>query len=104
MTKGVLQALADCLWVYGRHELVALTEQVAPRGGSRIDYDLEVDGEDVCLLETKSPSVMNYIGARLPQNGIELTWASHQTMVLKMLTKVSILLSSLTALAFKKYI
>ena len=80
---------------------MALTDQVALRGGSRIDYVLEVDCEDVCLFETKSPSVMNYIGARLPQNGIELTWAPHQAMVLKVLTKVSILLSSPTTLALR---
>ena len=64
------------------------------RGSSRIDYVLEVDGEDGGLLEAKSPSVMNDVRGLLPQNGIELTWACGQTLAPKMLTKVSMLFSS----------
>ena len=64
------------------------------RGSSRIDYVLEVDGEDGGLLEAKSPSVMNDVRGLLPQNGIELTWAPGQTLAPKMLTKVSMLFSS----------
>ena len=90
------------MWVYGRYDLVVKTEQVADRGSSRVDYVLEVDGEDRGLLEAKSPSVMNNVGGLLPQNGIELTWAPGQTLAPKMLATVSTLFSSPTTLAFKK--
>ena len=103
LSKGVLQALEDCLWIYDRYDLVVKTEQVADRGSSRADYVLEVDGEDRALVEVKSPSVMHNFIELLPQNGIELTWARGQTLVPKMLTKVSTLFSSPTALAVKKY-
>jgi hypothetical protein len=46
---------------------------------------------------------MNNIGGLLPQNGMELTWTSGQTFVPKMITRVSMLFSSPTKLAFKKY-
>jgi hypothetical protein len=91
------------LWEYGRCDFLVKTEQVADRGSSRIDYVLEVDGEDGGLLEAKSPSVMNNVRGLLPQNSIELTWAPGQTLATKMLTKVSMLFSSLTTLAFMKY-
>ncbi|KIL55381.1 hypothetical protein M378DRAFT_634291 [Amanita muscaria Koide BX008] len=92
LTKGVLQALGDCLWVYGRYDLVVKTEQVADRGSSRVDYVLEVDGEDGGLLDAKSPSVMNNVGGLLPQNGIELMWAPGQTLAPKMLSQAALYL------------
>ncbi|KAF8339291.1 hypothetical protein F5887DRAFT_1062844 [Amanita rubescens] len=92
LTKGVLQALEDCLWVYGRYNLVVKTEQVADRGTSSVDRVLEVDGEGGGLLEVKSPSVMNNVGGLLPQNGIELTWAHGQPLAPKMLTKAALYL------------
>ena len=61
-----------------------------------IDYLLKVDGEDRGLLEAKSPSVMNNVRGLLPQNGIELTWARGRSLAPKMLTNVSMLLSSPT--------
>ena len=105
MGKGVLNALEYCLCAYGQHELMAKIEQVADRGSSRIDYVLEVDGEDVALLEVTSPQVMNSlnVGELLPPNGIELTWACRQPLASKLLTKVSTLFSSPTTLALKKY-
>ncbi|KAF8815208.1 hypothetical protein BYT27DRAFT_7226480 [Phlegmacium glaucopus] len=81
INKGVLEALGDCLWEYGRCDFLVKTEQVADRGSSRIDYVLKVDGEDGGLLEAKSPSVMNNVRELLPQNGIELTWAPGQTLI-----------------------
>ncbi|KAF8815478.1 hypothetical protein BYT27DRAFT_7333909 [Phlegmacium glaucopus] len=92
LDKGVLEALGDCLWEYGRCDFLVKTEQVADRGSSRIDYVLKVDGEDGGLLEAKSPSVMNNVRGLLPQNGIELTWAPGQTLALKMLTKAALCL------------
>ena len=43
---------------------------MADRGSSRIDYVVEVDGEDGVLLEAKSPSVMNNVRGLLPQNDV----------------------------------
>lgn len=91
LSIGVLDTLGDCLWLYGRHNL-AKTEKVADRGSSRIDYGLEVDGEDGSLLEVTSPSVMNNVRGLLPQNGIELSWAPGQTLAPKMLTKAALTL------------
>jgi len=62
-----------------------------------------VDGEDGGLIEAKSPSVMSNVGRSLPQDGIELTWAPGQALAPRMLTKMSMLFSSPTMLAFKKY-
>src|SRR5258708_18050303 len=50
-TQGVLQALEYCLWICGSYNLVVKTEQVADQGSSRVDYVLEVDGEDRVLIE-----------------------------------------------------
>ena len=76
---------------------------MAGSGNSRVDYVLAADGKDVGLLEAKSPSVMNNVGGLLPQNGFKLTWAPGQTLAPKMLTQVSMLYSSPTRLALKKY-
>jgi hypothetical protein len=86
------------------YDFVVDTEQVADRGSSKVDYVLQVDDRDEVLVEAKSPSVMNNVGRLLPQHGIELTWAPRQTLAPKMLTGVSMLFSSPTTLAFKKYI
>ena len=83
--------------------LVTKTEQLADRGSSRVDYVLQVDGEDRVLIEAKSPSVMNSVGALLPPNGIELTWVRGRALAPKILSKVSTLLSSPITLAFEKY-
>ena len=96
LSKGVLNALGDCLGEYGRYNFLAETDQVADRGNSRIDYVLKVDGEDRGLLEAESPSVMNNVRGLLPLNGIELTWARGQSLAAKMLTNVSMLFYSST--------
>ena len=78
-------------------------EKVTDRGNSKIVYILQVDGEDKAVVEAKSPSVMKKIAQSLPQNGIELTWARGRPLAPKILTKVSMLFSSPTALVLKKY-
>jgi hypothetical protein len=57
---GILRALHDILAVYDTYSFEAKPEQVADRGSSRVDYVLEVNGEDRGLLEAKSPSFMNH--------------------------------------------
>ena len=48
-------------------------EKVTDRGGSKVVYVIQADGEDKALVEAKSPSVMKKVAQLLPQNGIELT-------------------------------
>jgi hypothetical protein len=61
-----------------------------------------VDGQDETFVEAKSPSVMKKVGELLPPRGIELTWARGQSLVRKILAKVSTPFPSPTALALKK--
>ena len=103
MDKGVLQALPPCLWVYGEYSFRTKLECLADEGNSRVDYVLQVNGEDKVLVEAKSPSVMRSVRDLLPPRGIELTWARRQTLVQKILAKVSTPFSSPTTLALKKY-
>ena len=70
---GVLKALADCLWAYDVYDFRAAMEKVTDRGGSKVVYVIQADGEDKALVEAKSPSVMKKVAQLLPQNGIELT-------------------------------
>jgi hypothetical protein len=103
LNKGVLQALPFCLWVYGEYSCQKEPELPADEGTSKVDYVLQVNNEDNVLLEVESPSVIRRVRDLLPPRGIELTWARSQTLVQKILTKVSMRLLSPTALALKKY-
>jgi len=84
-------AVENCLWVYGRYVFDALEENVVNGSRSKIDYVALVDGEPKALCEAKSPSVMKKVGESLPPHGIELKWVIGQSLVPKILTKVSLL-------------
>ena len=43
------------------------------------------------LIEVKSPSVMKKVGELLPAHGIELKWDRNQSLIPKILSKVSAL-------------
>ncbi|KAF8351826.1 hypothetical protein F5887DRAFT_1068226 [Amanita rubescens] len=92
LNTGVLNALADCLWIYDGYHFLAAMENVTDRGNSKIVYIPQVDGEDKALVEAKSPSVMKQIAQSLPQNGIELTWARGRPLAAKILTKAALYL------------
>ena len=84
--KGVLEALADCLWEYGGYDFLA---GEVPVGRSEFDYIvIQVNGEDSALVEPKSPSVMKEVGELLPPRGIELAWDHGQSLVPKILSKL----------------
>ncbi|KAF5379222.1 hypothetical protein D9615_005925 [Tricholomella constricta] len=92
LDKGVLEAIADCLWEYGAYDFLAAAENVADRGSSKVDYVVQVDGEDKALVEAKSPSVMKKVGESLPPRGVELTWARGQSLVRRILAKAALYL------------
>jgi hypothetical protein len=75
--------------VFDRSEFGTVEEQVV--GGSKVDYVGLVDGEPKALCETKSPSAVKKVSISLPPRGIELKWVRRQTLVPKILTKVSTL-------------
>jgi len=60
-------------------------------GGSRVDYVALVNGSGKALCKTKSPSVMKKVGELLPARGIELEWNRSQSLVRRILGKVSTL-------------
>jgi hypothetical protein len=92
------------LWAYGQHFLEIDEEKAAEGGSSKVGYVLQVDDERKILVELASPSVMKKVGDLLPRKGIELTWARDQSLLPKILAKVSTLLSSPTALTLMKYV
>jgi len=64
---------------------------VAEGGSSKVDYAALVDGGFKALCEAISPSIMMAVDRVLPLHGIELKWVQGQTLVPKILTKVSTL-------------
>jgi hypothetical protein len=89
LNKGFFVAVGKCLWVFDQSEFGTDEEHVV--GGSKVDYVGLVDNEPKTLCEAKSPSVMKKISSSLPPRGIELKWVRGQSLVPKILTKVSTL-------------
>jgi hypothetical protein len=83
---------------YGQYQLHIIRETAVEGGSSKVDYVMQANDADKVLVEAKSPSVMNKLGELLPPHGIELTWAVAQSLVPKVLAKVSMpFLSALTS-------
>lgn len=77
------------MFVYGRHRFRTVKENSVEGGSSKVDYVLLVDDDVPALCEAKSPSVMHKVGKVLPQRGIELKWFRGQSLIPKILAKVS---------------
>jgi hypothetical protein len=92
LDKGLCEATRRCLWEYGKYSLKTARDDPVDGGSSRVDYVALVNNERRALCEAKSPSVMKKVGG-LPPRGIELTWVRGQSLVPKILAKVSTPLS-----------
>ncbi|KAK2465459.1 hypothetical protein APHAL10511_002531 [Amanita phalloides] len=51
LIKGVFEALAECLWVY---RFRADAEKMADRGSSKVDFVIQLNGEDKALIPHRS--------------------------------------------------
>ena len=89
LDTGVYKAARIFLLVYGGQRFKTIKENLAEGGSSSVDYVLVVDDNKVALCEAKSPSVMHHVGQILPEHGIELTWLPRQSLIPKILSKVS---------------
>jgi hypothetical protein len=90
LDKGFFVAVRKCLWEYDG--LVFGTDEEHLVRGSKVDYVGQVDSQAKVLCEAKPPSVMKKVGSMLPPRGIELKWVRGQSLVPKILAKVSTIL------------
>lgn len=60
-------------------------------GSSKVDFVVLADDRFTVLVEAKSPSVMRKVGDLLPPRGFELKWHQRQSLLPKILSKVSTL-------------
>jgi hypothetical protein len=104
LTMGVYQAARKCLAEYGGYGLYT-SEENPIRGPdrSRVDDVLTADGTSRVLCEAKSPSVMKQVGELLPQGAIKLEWTHSQSLMQKILAKVSMLFFVNYDASFNKY-
>ena len=77
----------------GSYYFSTALEQSVEGGSSKVDYIALVNDESKALIEAKSPSVMKKVGELLPPHGIELKWDRNQSLIPKILSKVSALFS-----------
>ena len=89
LDKGFFLAVNACLNTYGEYFFRTAKEDYVEGGRSKVDYVGLVDDERKVLAEAKSPSVMKMVCDLLPARGIELKWVRHQSLVPKVLEKVS---------------
>jgi len=89
LDKGFLVSAERCLWEYGGCNFGNLFEHLVEGGSSKVDYVALVDNASTALCEAKSPSVMKKVGELLPARGIELQWIHSQSLVRKILGKVT---------------
>jgi hypothetical protein len=76
---------------YNRYSFETAVEQSVPGARSKVDYVAVVDDIVRALCDAKSPSVMKRAGELLPRRGIKLKWVTGQTLIPKLLSKVSVL-------------
>jgi hypothetical protein len=89
--KGFFDATRRCLGKYNQYRFETTFEHSVQGARSKVDYLAVVDGEARALCDAKSPSVMKKAGELLPRRGIELKWVTGQTLLPKLLSKVSVL-------------
>ena len=88
---GFFQATRRCLGECGPYHFQTAKEHSVEGGSSQVDYNALVNDESMVLVEARSPSVMKKVGELLPPHGIELKWVCGQSLVPKILSKVSAL-------------
>ena len=91
LDRGFLEATGDFLRLCGPYNFQDDREKSVEGGSSKVDYEALVNDIKRVLLEAKSPSVMKIAGELLPSRGIELKWVCGQSLVPKLLSKVSAL-------------
>ena len=91
LDTGFLQATRKCLLLCGPYEFETDKEKSVEGGSAKVDYEALVNDKLRALLEAKSPMVMKIAGELLPSRGIELKWVHGQSLVPKLLSKVSAL-------------
>jgi hypothetical protein len=103
LTKGVYEAARKCLAAYGGYSLNTKGEHSIQGGSSMVDVVVTVGRSMIVLCEAKSPSVMKKLGELLPPRGIELKWTRDQSLVQKILSKVSMVFFADYDAGFNKY-
>ena len=93
LDKGFFEAARRCFGECdpGLYDFDTAWEESVEGGSSKIDYVALVNDESKALIEVKSPSVMKKVGELLPAHGIELKWDRNQSLIPKILSKVSAL-------------
>jgi hypothetical protein len=93
LDRGVYEAARKFLAEYGGYCFATDEENSVQGGGSdRADYQVAlVNDSSKVLCKVKSPSVMKKVGELLPARGIELEWNHSQSLVRRILSKVSTL-------------
>jgi hypothetical protein len=89
LDKGFYEAARRCLFEYGEYKFETTNESTVENGSSKVDHVVLVNDAERVLVETKSPSVMAKLAELLPPHGIKLTWVRGQSLVPKILAKVS---------------
>jgi hypothetical protein len=77
------------LAAYGEYEFGNAKEVSAEGCTSKVDYVLLVNDEAKLLCEAKAPSVMEIFAELLPPRGFEIVWGPSNSLVQKILGKVS---------------
>jgi hypothetical protein len=91
LTRGFFSATRKCLAEYGEYSFAVDEENSVEGGSSSVSYAALVNSGGKALCETKSPSFMKKVGELLPLRGVELKWVRGQSLVPKILAKVSVL-------------
>jgi hypothetical protein len=102
LTLGFFAATRKCLAEYGEYSFAIDEENSVEGGSSSVDCAVLVNGGGTALCEAKSPSFMKKVGELLPPYGIELKWVRGQSLVPKILTKVSMLFPVSYNVSFKR--
>ena len=91
LDKGFFEATRKCLGECGPYRFKTAKEESVKGGSSRVDYDALVNDESKALSEAKLSLVMKKAGELLPPRGIVLKWVCGQSLIPKILSKVSAL-------------
>ena len=92
LDKGFFKVTLRCIGGYGPYRFKTAKDQSVKGGISKVDYDALVNNESKVLLGVKSPSALKKAGELLPPRVIELKWLYCQSLVPKILSKLSTLL------------
>jgi hypothetical protein len=104
LDKGFFEATRKCLgnFGFGPYSFETAKERYVAGGSSKVDYIFLINSEPTVLCEAESPLVMMKVSELLPPHGIELKWVPGQSMVPKILSKVSVLSPARCNICFKE--